>query len=69
MEVASPLKDSSVSSSPFSSPNVSALLKIKILSWTQETGLPVAVSVRVCGKIFNHHKFPLFSKSGYLTKD
>lgn len=26
-------KDSSVASSPFSSPNVSALLKIKIISW------------------------------------
>ncbi|KAM1373460.1 hypothetical protein ACFX2I_024157 [Malus domestica] len=68
MEVASPLKDSSVASSPFSSPNVSALLKIKILSWTQETGLPVSVSVRVGGKIFNLHKFPLFSKSGYFNK-
>lgn len=34
MEIASPLKDStSVSSSPFSSPNVGALLKIKIISW------------------------------------
>ncbi|CAN6701856.1 unnamed protein product [Malus baccata var. baccata] len=59
MEVASPLKDSSVSSIPFSSPNVSALLKIKILSWTQETGLPVAVSFRVGGKIFNLHKWIL----------
>ncbi|TQD76432.1 hypothetical protein C1H46_038029 [Malus baccata] len=48
MEVASPLKDSSVSSSPFSSPNVSALLKIKILS-----------CVRVGGKIFNLHKWIL----------
>ncbi|KAH0983976.1 hypothetical protein GBA52_011153 [Prunus armeniaca] len=68
MEAASPLKGSSVSSSPFSSPNVGALLKIKILSWTQETGLPVSVSVRVLGKIFNLHKFPLFSKSGYFKK-
>lgn len=32
MEVVSS-KDSSVASSPFSSPNISALLKIKIVSW------------------------------------
>ncbi|XP_050383181.1 BTB/POZ domain-containing protein At5g48130 [Argentina anserina] len=69
MEVASPLKDSSsLSSSPFSSPNVGALLKIKIISWTQETGLPVSVTVRVGGKTFNLHKYPIFSKSGYFKK-
>ncbi|XP_021889970.1 BTB/POZ domain-containing protein At5g48130 isoform X2 [Carica papaya] len=55
MEVASS-KDSSVSSSPFSSPNISALLKIKVLSWSQETGLPVSIQVRVCGRTFNLHK-------------
>ncbi|CBI28410.3 unnamed protein product, partial [Vitis vinifera] len=67
MEVASP-KCSSVASSPFSSPNVSALLKIKIISWSQETGLPVSVCVRVGNRAFNLHKCPLFSKSGYFKK-
>ncbi|XP_057955032.1 BTB/POZ domain-containing protein At5g48130 isoform X2 [Malania oleifera] len=67
MEVAS-LKDSSLLSSPFSSPNVGALLKIKIISWSQETGLPVSIEVRVADKTFNLHKYPLFSKSGYFRK-
>ncbi|KAK9285691.1 hypothetical protein L1049_024890 [Liquidambar formosana] len=67
MEVASP-KDSSVVSSPFPSPNVGALLKIKIISWSQETGLPVSVRVRVANRIFNLHKYPLYSKSGYFKK-
>ncbi|XP_034701154.1 BTB/POZ domain-containing protein At5g48130 [Vitis riparia] len=67
MEVVSP-KCSSVASSPFSSPNVSALLKIKIISWSQETGLPVSVCIRVGNRAFNLHKCPLFSKSGYFKK-
>ncbi|XWS75858.1 hypothetical protein CRYUN_Cryun01aG0127900 [Craigia yunnanensis] len=67
MEVSSP-KDSSVASSPFSSPNVSALLKIRIISWSQETGLPVSMRVRVGERTFNLHKYPLFSKSGYFQK-
>ncbi|XP_057507800.1 BTB/POZ domain-containing protein At5g48130 [Actinidia eriantha] len=68
MDTAS-LKDSPVLSSPFSSPNVSALLKIKIISWSQETGLPVSVRVQVADRIFNLHKYPLFSKSGYLKRN
>ncbi|KAF5482588.1 hypothetical protein F2P56_003146 [Juglans regia] len=61
-------KDSSVASSPFSSPNIRALLKIKIMSWSQETGLPVSLRVRVGDRIFNLHKNPLSSKSGYFKK-
>ncbi|KAB2022516.1 hypothetical protein ES319_D07G216600v1 [Gossypium barbadense] len=61
-------KDSSVASSPFSSPNVSALLKIKIISWCQETGLPLSIRVRVGERTFSLHKHPLFSKSGYFQK-
>ncbi|ESW14500.1 hypothetical protein PHAVU_008G286400 [Phaseolus vulgaris] len=67
MEVVSP-KDYSVSSSPFSSPNIGALLKIKVITWSQQTGLPVSVRVRVKDKMFNLHKFPLTSKSGYFKK-
>ncbi|KAE8730496.1 putative serine/threonine-protein kinase WNK11-like [Hibiscus syriacus] len=67
MEVSSS-KDSSVASSPFSSPNVSALLKIKVISWCQETGLPVSIRVRVGERTFGLHKHPLFSKSGYFQK-
>ncbi|XP_050205446.1 BTB/POZ domain-containing protein At5g48130 [Mercurialis annua] len=61
-------KASSVASSPFPSPNIGALLKIKIISWSQETGLPVAVSVRVGERMFNLHNNPLSSKSGYFKK-
>uniref|UniRef100_A0A2C9UP56 NPH3 domain-containing protein n=1 Tax=Manihot esculenta TaxID=3983 RepID=A0A2C9UP56_MANES len=67
MEAASS-KDSSVASSPFPSPNVGALLKIKIISWSQETGLPVTVRVRVGDRTFNLHKNPLTLKSGYFRK-
>ncbi|KAK4369334.1 hypothetical protein RND71_013126 [Anisodus tanguticus] len=42
----------SVLSSPLSSPNVGALLKIKIISWSQETGLPVAIRVRIADRPF-----------------
>ncbi|KAK9056809.1 hypothetical protein SSX86_024172 [Deinandra increscens subsp. villosa] len=59
----------SMLSSPFSSPNVSALLKIKIISWSQETGLPASVCVRVGNRFFNLHKYPLFSKSGYFNRE
>ncbi|KAI9080952.1 hypothetical protein K1719_037113 [Acacia pycnantha] len=58
----------SLASSPFSSPNLAALLKIKVLTWSQETGLPVSIRVRVADKIFNLHRFPLASKSGYFKK-
>ncbi|KAL9242019.1 hypothetical protein vseg_016065 [Gypsophila vaccaria] len=60
--------ESSILSSPYSSPNLSALLKIKIISWSQETGLPVTVRVRVAEKSFNLHKFPLIAKSGYFKR-
>ncbi|XP_016478620.1 BTB/POZ domain-containing protein At5g48130-like [Nicotiana tabacum] len=60
--------DFSVLSSPLSSPNVGALLKIKIISWSQETGLPVTVRVRIGNRTFNLHKHPLFSKSGYFRR-
>lgn len=68
MEALSP-KDSSVLSSPYSSPNLSALLKIRIISWSQETGLPVTVRVRVADKSFNLHEFPLIAKSGYFKRE
>ncbi|XAR55288.1 hypothetical protein NMG60_11035320 [Bertholletia excelsa] len=64
----SSLKDSPVLSSPFSFPNVSALLKIKIISWIQETGLPVSTRVQVADRTFNLHKKPLLSKSGYFKR-
>ncbi|CAI9754496.1 unnamed protein product [Fraxinus pennsylvanica] len=60
--------DCSLLSSPFSSPNVAALLKIKIISWSKETGLPVSVCVRVADRTFNLHKHPLTCKSGYLKE-
>ncbi|KAM7277087.1 hypothetical protein ACFE04_018953 [Oxalis oulophora] len=59
---------SSVASSPFSSPNIGALLKIKIISWSQETGQPAFIRVQVGHKTFNLHKYPLFAKSGYFKK-
>ncbi|CAK9133377.1 unnamed protein product [Ilex paraguariensis] len=67
MDAASP-KESPVLSSPFSSPNVGALLKIKIISWSQETGLPVSVRIRIVNRTFNLHKYPLVSKSGYFNR-
>ncbi|KGN43430.1 BTB/POZ domain-containing protein At5g48130 [Cucumis sativus] len=67
MAVISP-KISSVASSPFTSPNIGVLLKIKIISWSQETGLPVSVRIRVGDRIFHLHKHPLLSKSGYFQK-
>ncbi|KAK6117814.1 hypothetical protein DH2020_048441 [Rehmannia glutinosa] len=60
--------DYSLLSSPFSSPNVAALLKIKILSWTQETGFPVCIHVRIADRTFNLHKHPLICKSGYFSE-
>ncbi|XP_028097754.1 BTB/POZ domain-containing protein At5g48130 [Camellia sinensis] len=68
MDTAS-LKDSPILSSPFSSPNVSALLKIKIISKIQETGLPVSVRVQVADRTFNLHKYPLFSKSDNFKRN
>ncbi|KAG8364473.1 hypothetical protein BUALT_Bualt18G0001000 [Buddleja alternifolia] len=57
-----------LSSSPFSSPNVAALLKIKILSWSQETGFPLCIRVRIADRTFNLHKHPLTCKSGYFRE-
>ncbi|OVA15116.1 BTB/POZ-like [Macleaya cordata] len=67
METSSP-KTSSLALSPFSSPNVGALLKIKIIAWSQETGLPVSVHVRVGDKVYDLHKHPLLAKSGYFKR-
>ncbi|KAJ0507771.1 putative BTB/POZ domain, NPH3 domain, NPH3/RPT2-like family protein [Helianthus annuus] len=69
MDGSTPKDNISVLSSPFSSANVSALLKIKIISWSQETGLPASVCVRVGDRLFNLHKYPLFSKSGYFNRE
>ncbi|XP_019158963.1 PREDICTED: BTB/POZ domain-containing protein At5g48130 [Ipomoea nil] len=55
-------------SSPRSSPNVAALLKIKIISWSQQTGLPVSVRVHFANRTYNLHKHLLLSKSGYFKK-
>ncbi|XP_010547225.1 PREDICTED: BTB/POZ domain-containing protein At5g48130 [Tarenaya hassleriana] len=68
MEASSFRDGSSVTSSPLSSPNISTLLKIKVLSWSQETGLPASLRVRVRDKSFNLHRNPLFLKSGYFKK-
>ncbi|KAL8150985.1 hypothetical protein V2J09_020793 [Rumex salicifolius] len=68
MDSLSPKGCSSVSSSPYSSPNLTALLKIKIISWSQETGLHAAIQVQVADRIFSLHKLPLCSRSGYFKK-
>ncbi|KAL1217234.1 BTB/POZ domain-containing protein [Cardamine amara subsp. amara] len=68
METCSLKDGSSVTSSPISSPNISTLLKIKVLSWSKETGLPASVHVRVCNKSFNLHKNLLCAKSGYFKE-
>ncbi|XP_010445934.1 PREDICTED: BTB/POZ domain-containing protein At5g48130-like [Camelina sativa] len=68
METYSFKDGSSVASSPISSPNISTLLKIKVLSWSKETGLPASVHVRVCNKTFNLHKTLLCTKSGYFKE-
>ncbi|KAK1396160.1 hypothetical protein POM88_006023 [Heracleum sosnowskyi] len=60
--------DISPLSSPFPSPNVAALLKIKIISWSQETGFPASLCVQVADTTFNLHKYPLISKSGYFNR-
>ncbi|KAF6172244.1 hypothetical protein GIB67_024866 [Kingdonia uniflora] len=65
---ASSSKTSSLTLSPYSSPNVAALLKIRIMAWSKETGLPVAVRIRVGGRVFHLNKYPLISKSGYFKK-
>ncbi|XP_051114795.1 BTB/POZ domain-containing protein At5g48130 [Andrographis paniculata] len=67
MNIRSP-QDSSLLSSTFPSPNVAALLKIKILSWSQETGLPVCILVRIGDRTFNLHKDPFTRKSGYFSE-
>ncbi|KAK9132979.1 hypothetical protein Scep_012507 [Stephania cephalantha] len=61
-------KVTSLALSPYSSPNVSALLKIQILAWSRETSLPVSVRVRICNKVLELHKYPLLSRSGYFRK-
>ncbi|GFP84872.1 BTB/POZ domain-containing protein at5g48130 [Phtheirospermum japonicum] len=62
------MTDYSLLSSPFSSPNVASLLNIKILSWSQETGFPVCIRVRIADTTFNLHKHPLVRKSGYFRE-
>ncbi|GAB2215083.1 hypothetical protein Droror1_Dr00019458 [Drosera rotundifolia] len=70
MEALSPKgSSSSLISSPYSSPNLSSLLKIKVISWSQETGIPATICVRVGDKSFNLHKLPLCSKSGYFRRE
>ncbi|XP_071699005.1 BTB/POZ domain-containing protein At5g48130 [Rutidosis leptorrhynchoides] len=69
MDTSASKNHTSMLSSPLCSPNVSALLKIKIISWSQETGLPASVCVRVANRIFNLHKYPLFSRSGYFNRE
>ncbi|XP_072977260.1 BTB/POZ domain-containing protein At5g48130 [Typha angustifolia] len=59
---------SPVIKSPFSSPSTGFLLRRRILAWSQETGLPPSVCVRVEGRSFELHKSPLASKCGYLKK-
>ncbi|KAJ6815403.1 F-box proteinisoform X1 [Iris pallida] len=59
------------SASTKASPSVStssAMLRKRTIAWSLETGLPASVHVRVGGKIFDLHKFPLVSKSGYFRK-
>ncbi|KAL3573003.1 hypothetical protein D5086_026907 [Populus alba] len=38
------------------------------IEWSQETGLPVSVRVRVGERTFHLHRNPLFSKSGYFKR-
>uniref|UniRef100_A0A7N0VF68 Phototropic-responsive NPH3 family protein n=1 Tax=Kalanchoe fedtschenkoi TaxID=63787 RepID=A0A7N0VF68_KALFE len=41
---------------------------LDVIHRSQETGLPACVRVRVADKLFNLHKHPLCSKSGYFQK-
>ncbi|XP_077216592.1 phototropic-responsive NPH3 family protein [Tasmannia lanceolata] len=59
---------SSLVLSPFSCQTVGELLRKKIVSWSQETCLPVSVRVLVEDKNFDLHKHPLISKSGYFKR-
>ncbi|KAI3675151.1 hypothetical protein L1987_84736 [Smallanthus sonchifolius] len=68
MDGSAPKGHTSMLSSPFSSPNVSALLKIKIISWSQETGLPASVCVHVGGRFFNLHKVMDTLTENYLIR-
>ncbi|GMG98746.1 hypothetical protein Nepgr_000586 [Nepenthes gracilis] len=68
MEATFSPKNSSLNSSPYFSPNLSSLLKIKVISWSHKTGSPVTVRVHVANRTFNLHKFPLCSKSGYFRR-
>nr|CAD1832509.1 unnamed protein product [Ananas comosus var. bracteatus] len=68
METPSP-KGSPFMSSPFAaSPNTEILLRRTVLAWTQETGLPTSVRVRVDGRSYDLHKSPLTSKCGYFRR-
>ncbi|KAG6422639.1 hypothetical protein SASPL_113016 [Salvia splendens] len=51
-----------------SSSKVAALLKIKVLSWSQETGFPVGVRVRIAERSFHLHKVWLRRNSGYFKE-
>ncbi|KAJ8642557.1 hypothetical protein MRB53_004305 [Persea americana] len=61
-------KDKCVVLSPYSCSTVGELLRRNILKWTLETGLHVSVHVQVGDKIFDLHKLPLISKSGYFRR-
>ncbi|XP_068640940.1 BTB/POZ domain-containing protein At5g48130 [Aristolochia californica] len=61
-------RGSSLVLSPLSCQTVRELLRIKAVAWSQETGLPASVHVIVKDKIFNLHKHPLCSKSGYFRR-
>ncbi|KAG9443597.1 hypothetical protein H6P81_014937 [Aristolochia fimbriata] len=61
-------KGSSSVLSPLTCQTVRELLRIKAVAWSQETGLPASVHVIVGDKIFNLHKYPLCSKSGYFRR-
>lgn len=54
--------------SPYSSPNAGALLKKRILAWSEQTGLPTSVCVRIDDRSFELHKLPLICKCGYFKK-
>ncbi|CAL9779666.1 unnamed protein product [Musa acuminata subsp. burmannicoides] len=62
------MDSTSARASPFSSPKPAALLKKVVFTWSQETGSPASVCVRIHGKIFNLHMLPLISRSRYFKK-
>ncbi|KAJ7540651.1 hypothetical protein O6H91_10G024600 [Diphasiastrum complanatum] len=53
---------------PSSSHSTEPALEDTIHAWCEATGLPTTVIVRFLGRIYNLHKFPLVSRSGFFKR-